>query len=128
MAAARPALSRREQQVLDIVHLRGSASAGDVRNEMPDAPTDPAVRTTLRALVAKGHLKYTQDGPRYLYSPTVRRDDAQRSELRHVLETFFGGSTESALATLLDLKDGGLTDRERRRLKRLVDAAHRDGR
>lgn len=128
MARRKPALSRREQQVLDIVYALGHATAADVRERMDDAPTDPAVRTTLRILVEKGHLRIEQDGPRYDYWPTVPREAAQRSELQHVLRTFFGGSVESALATLLDIKPGEMTDDERRRLKRLIDQAAREGR
>jgi BlaI family transcriptional regulator, penicillinase repressor len=125
---AKPKLSRREQEVLDIVYARGHATAADVREGMLDAPTDAAVRTTLRILVGKGHLRIEQDGPRYDYWPTVPPDAARRSELQHVLRTFFGGSTESALATLLDIRPGGLSDETRRRLKRLIDRAAKQGR
>jgi BlaI family transcriptional regulator, penicillinase repressor len=125
---AKPKLSRREQEVLDIVYARGHATAADVREGMLDAPTDAAVRTTLRILVGKGHLRIEQDGPRYDYWPTMPPDAARRSELQHVLRTFFGGSTESALATLLDIRPGGLSDETRRRLKRLIDRAAKQGR
>jgi len=128
MARSKPKLSRREQEVLDIVYARGHASAADVREAMDRPPTDAAVRTTLRILVAKGHLRIVEDGPRYDYWPTVPADAARRSELQHVLRTFFGGSTESALATLLDMQPGGLTDDTRRRLKRLIDKASKAGR
>ena len=128
MIRTTPRLSRREREVLDIVYARGHATAAEVRGAMQDAPTDAAVRTTLRILVAKGHLRIQQDGPRYDYWPTLARTAAQRSELRHVLRTFFGGSTESALAALLDIRPGELTDEERRRLKRLIDNAAREGR
>jgi predicted transcriptional regulator len=127
MARSKPRLSRREQEVIDIVYARGHASAAEVREAMDDAPTDPAVRTTLRILVAKGHLRIVEDGPRYDYWPTVPADAARRSELQHVLRTFFGGSTESALAALLDLQPGQLTDGTRRRLKRLIDRAAKAG-
>lgn len=128
MVRAKPKLSRREQEVLDIVYARGHATAVEVRQSMQEAPTDAAVRTTLRILVAKGHLRIVQDGPRYDYWPTVPPDAARRSELQHVLRTFFGGSTESALATLLDLQPGALSDDTRRRLKRLIDRAAKAGR
>ena len=128
MVRQKPALSRREQQVLDIVYARGHATAAEVREAMDDAPTDPAVRTTLRILVAKGHLRIEQDRPRYDYWPTVSADAARRSELQHVLRTFFGGSTESALATLLDLDGARLDEEARRRLKRLIDEASKRGR
>lgn len=128
MVRRKPALSRREQQILDIVYARGHATAAEVREAMDDAPTDAAVRTTLRILVAKGHLRIEQDGPRYDYWPTVPPDDARRSELQHVLRTFFGGSTESALAALLDLGGAKLDEDARRRLKRRIDDAARQGR
>jgi predicted transcriptional regulator len=128
MARSKPKLSKREQEVLDIVYARGHASAAEVREAMDHPPTDAAVRTTLRILVAKGHLRIVEDGPRYDYWPTVPADTARRSELQHVLRTFFGGSTESALATLLDLQPGALTDDTRRRLKRLIDKASKAGR
>ena len=128
MARPKPKLSKREQEVLDIIYARGHASAAEVRDAMDDPPTDAAVRTTLRILVAKGHLRILEDGPRYDYWPTVPADAARRSELQHVLRTFFGGSTESALATLLDMQPGGLTDDTRRRLKRLIDKASKAGR
>ena len=128
MAHAKPTLSKREQEILDIVYARGHATAAEVRAAMQDAPTDAAVRTTLRILVAKGHLRIEQDGPRYDYWPTVPGETARRSELQHVLRTFFGGSAESALATLLDLQPGQLTDETRRRMKRLIDKAAKEGR
>jgi len=128
MVRAKPTLSRREQEVIDIVYARGHATAAEVRAAMREAPTDAAVRTTLRILVAKGHLRIEQDGPRYDYWPTVAKEKARRSELQHVLRTFFGGSTESALATLLDLQSGGLDDDARRRLKKLIDEAAKEGR
>ena len=128
MIRAKPKLSRREQEILDIGYARGHATAADVRQAMQQAPTDAAVRTTLRILVAKGHLRIEQAGPRYDYWPTVPRDAAQRSALHHVLRTFFGGSTESALATMLDMQPGELDDQTRRRLKRLIDKAAKEGR
>ena len=128
MARAKPKLSRREQEILDIIYARGHATAADVREAMHQAPTDAAVRTTLRILVAKGHLRIKQDGPRYDYSPTVPREAARRSALQHVLHTFFGGSTESALATLLDIRPGDMNGETRRRLKQLIDKAAKEGR
>ena len=128
MARAKPKLSRREQEVLDIVYAHGHATAAEVREAMQEAPTDAAVRTTLRILVAKGHLRIEQDGPRYDYWPTVAPEAARRSELQHILRTFFGGSTESALATLLDIQPDALDDETRRRLKRLIDNAAKEGR
>lgn len=123
----KPGLSRREREVLDIVYSREHATAAEVRAAMLHPPTDAAVRTTLRILVDKGHLRIQQDGPRYDYWPTVPRDAARRSELKHVLRTFFGGSTENALATLLDIRPGELDEETRRRLKQVIDKAAREG-
>jgi predicted transcriptional regulator len=127
-ARSKPKLSKREQEIVDIVYRRGHATAADVREAMHDAPTDAAVRTTLRILVGKGHLRIVQDGPRYDYWPTVSPETARRSELQHVVRTFFGGSAESALATLLDIEQKPLSGEARRRLKQLIDHAAREGR
>jgi len=121
-------LSRREREILDIVYAQGAATAADVRAAMREAPTDAAVRATLRILVSKRHLRIEQDGPRYTYVPTVAPETARRSELQHLLRTFFGGSTEGAMAALLDLRGQTLGDAERRRLKRLIDRAAKEGR
>jgi predicted transcriptional regulator len=128
MSRHRPALSKREKEILDIVYVRGHATAAEVRAAMQDPPTDAGVRTTLRVLVSKGHLRIEQDGPRYDYWPVISAEVARRSELQHVLRTFFGGSVESALSTLLDVKPGDLDEEERRRLKRLIDNAKKQGR
>jgi predicted transcriptional regulator len=128
MVKPRPALSKREKEILDIVYARGHATAVEVRGAMEEPPTDAGVRTTLRVLVAKGHLRIEQDGPRYDYWPVVSAEAARRSELQHVLSTFFGGSVESVLSTLLDVKPGELDAEERRRLKRLIDNAAKEGR
>jgi predicted transcriptional regulator len=128
MSPSRPALSKREKEILDLVYARGHATAAEVRNAMADPPTDAAVRTTLRILVSKGHLRIEEDGPRYSYWPTVSAETARKRELQHILRTFFGGSVESALSTLLDVKPGELSDSERRTLKRLIDNAAKEGR
>jgi len=128
MAQNRPALTKREKEILDIVYARGHATAAEVRGAMADPPTDAGVRTVLRVLVNKGHLRIQQDGPRYDYWPVVARETARRSEVQHLLRTFFGGSLESALATLLDVGRGKLDDEERERLKRLIDDAAQEGR
>jgi len=120
-------LSRREREVMDIVYRLGRATAAEVRREMAEPPTDPAVRTTLRILVEKGRLRHEYDGPRYVYTPTVARDAARRSAFRHLLDTFFGGSARGAMAALLEMEDVDLPPRERRRLRGMIDAAERKG-
>ena len=128
MARPKRDFSRREREMVDIVYALGHATAQEIRRAMRSAPTDAAVRATLRILVEKGHLRIEQNGPRYDYWPTVSRDVARRSELQHLLRTFFGGSPESALATLLDITRDDLDDETRKRLKRLIDEAAKEGR
>ena len=113
---------------MDIVYRLGRATAAEVRAAMAEAPTDPAVRTTLRVLVRKGRLHHEYDGPRYVYIPTVARDAARRSAFRHLLDTFFGGSARGAMAALLEMEDVGLSAPQRRRLQELIDDADRKGR
>jgi predicted transcriptional regulator len=112
---------------MDIVYRLGRATAAEIRAAMAQPPTDPAVRTTLRILVRKGRLKQEYDGPRYVYSPTVARDKARRSAFRHLLDTFFGGSARGAMVALLEMDDAGLSSRERKGLKALIDDADRKG-
>ena len=95
---------------------------------MPDPPTDGAVRGTLRILVNKGYLKHRQDGPRYRYAPTMPRRRVTESALKHLLNTFFGGSTESVIVALVELKSGDLTEMQRRRIMREIDQYLREGR
>lgn len=123
-----PRLSRREREVMDIVHEAGTATAAQIRERMAEPPTYSAVRSVLRILVNKGHLVSEQDGARYLYSPTVPASRARLSAMRHVVKTFFGGSVEGAVATLLELEDARLSREERARIEALIDRASREGR
>lgn len=123
-----PQLSRREREVMDIVHEAGTATAAQIRDRMAEPPTYSAVRSVLRILVNKGHLVSEQDGARYLYSPTVPASRARRSAMRHVVRTFFGGSVEGAVATLLELEDTTLSPEERARIEALIERASREGR
>ena len=123
-----PQLSRREREVMDIVHEAGAATAAQIRERMAEPPTYSAVRSVLRILVKKGHLGSRQDGVRYVYSPSVPTSRARRSAMRHVIRTFFGGSVESAVATLLDLEDARFTPEERARLRALIERESREGR
>lgn len=120
-------LSRREREVMEIIHARGQATAAQVREAMVDPPTDAAVRSTLRILVEKGHLEHEFDGPRYVYSPIVSPRTARQTALERVLNTFFDNSTEGAMAALLEAR-GPLSDEERDRLKALIDRAAAEGR
>lgn len=123
-----PQFSRREREVMDIVHELGAATSAQIRSRMAEPPTDAAVRSVLRILVKKGHLGSRQEGVRYVYSPSVSTSRARRSAMRHVVRTFFGGSVEGAVATLLDLEDARFTVEERTRLRALIDRASREGR
>ena len=113
---------------MDIVHELGTATSKQIRSRMAEPPTDAAVRSVLRILVEKGHLRSREDGVRYVYTPSVPTAHARRSAMRHVLRTFFGGSVEGAVATLLDLEDANLTPAEQARLRALIDRAAREGR
>ena len=115
-------LSRRERQIMEIVYRKGSATAAEVLAELPEAPTYSAVRALLRILEAEGHLRHRQDGPRYVYLTAIPRDTAKRSALRHLVRTFFDGSTEDAVAALLDGSSAGLSTDQLDRLQALIDA------
>jgi BlaI family transcriptional regulator, penicillinase repressor len=120
-------LSRRERQIVDILYSQGRATAAEVQAALPDPPSYSAVRAMLRILEEKGHVRHEQDGPRYVYLPTVARDNAKRSALRHMLQTFFDGSAEQAISALLDDSSTRLSDRELDRLARMIAQARRTG-
>ena len=123
-----PSLSRRERQVLDVLHRLGRASAADVRDALTDPPSDSAVRTHLRILEEKGHIRHEQDGPRYVYLPVVARDVAGRSALRHLMRTFFDDTPTRAVAALLDEASSDLSDDDLDRLDDLIQRARAQGR
>ena len=122
-------LSRRERQIMDVVYRLGKAAVSDVLERIPDPPSYSAVRALMRILEEKGHLRHEQDGPRYVYLPTVPRDAAQQSALSHLVRTFFSGSRAAAVAALLDLEEGGaLSEGEAERLSQLIETARTQGR
>jgi BlaI family penicillinase repressor len=118
-------LSRRERQIMDVVYRRGAATAAEITADLPDPPTSTAVRTMLRILEDKGHLTHDQDGVRYVYRATLDRDKARESVLTHVLKTFFNGSAEQAMVTLIDRSGSDLTDDELARLAGLIAKARK---
>lgn len=120
-------LSRRERQIMDVVYRLGRATAAEVLDGLPEPPSYSAVRTMLRLLEEKGHLRHEQDGPRYVYAPTVARDRARRSALDHLVRTFFDGSTEDVVAALLARSDRP-TEEELERLAQLIEQARAEGR
>lgn len=123
-----PRLGRREREILDVVYRLGAASVADVRTRLADPPTYSAVRGMLRLLETKGHLQHRSEGLRYVYTPTVSHGAAQRSALRHLVRTFFGGSVSDAAATLLEMSDGPLSADDAKRLGALIASARRQGR
>jgi predicted transcriptional regulator len=120
-------LSRRERQIIDILYANGQATAAEVQTLLPDPPSYSAVRAMLRILEDKGHVRHVQDGPRYVYVPTLARDNAKRTAMRHMLQTFFDGSAEQAISALLDDSSTRLSEAELERLARLIDHARRNG-
>ena len=121
-------LSRRERQIMDVLYRDRQATAADVLAALPDPPSYSAVRAMLRVLETKGHVRHVADGTRYVYLPTVARERAGRPALAGVLETFFEGSTEKAVAALLELSPAGLSDEELDRLSHLIEQARLEGR
>lgn len=129
--ATKPAatdLSRRERQIMDVVYRLGKASVSDVLERIPDPPSYSAVRALMRILEEKGHLRHEQDGPRYLYLPMVPRESARTNALTHMVRTFFGGSTEAAVAALLDPDNHRMSDAELDRISDLIEQARLQGR
>lgn len=116
-------LSRRERQIMDALFRLRDGSVADVQEAIPDAPSYSAVRAHLRILEEKGYVTHRQEGPRYVYQPAVARDKAKRSALRHLVDTFFGGSAEQTMAALLDEDASRLSEEELDGLARLIDAA-----
>lgn len=114
-------LSRREREIMTIVYRLRRATASEIRSQMIEAPSNSAVRAMLRILEDKGHLYHEQDGPRYVYLPTVPREEARGAALKRLVRTFFDGSAEGAMAALLDLEGGRLDEEALRRLSARID-------
>jgi predicted transcriptional regulator len=126
--AALPAtLTRRERQIMDILYRLGRATAGDVMTGLPGDPSYSTVRTQLRVLESKGHVRHEEHGLRYVYIPAVPRHAARKSALRHLVETFFEGSTEKTVAALLGADGARLTEAELERIADLIVKARKEG-
>ena len=119
-----PSLSRRERQILDVIYHLGRASASDVLERLPDAPTYTTIRGLLRVLESKGHVRHEEDGGRYVYYPTLTKQHAAKSAIKHVVSTFFDGSPSRAMAALLG-EERKLTRDEIDRLEELVERARK---
>lgn len=124
---ARIDLTRRESQIMAILHRRRRATVEEIRSELPDAPTKSSVRKLLEIMIERDLLGREYDGLRYVYFPTARHEDASRSALKHLVRTFFNNSPSSAMAALLDVADGRLSADEYKRLRALLTRA-RDAR
>jgi predicted transcriptional regulator len=123
-----PHLSRREQQIMEALYRSGSASAAAVRAGIPAAPSYSAVRALLKILETKGHVRHRAEAGKYIYTPTRPHDAAARSALHRLVETFFAGSPERAVAALLDAPDSQLSPAELDRLATLIADARKEGR
>jgi BlaI family penicillinase repressor len=119
-------LSKRERQIMDIIYRLGRGTAADVQAQLPNDPSYSTVRAQLRVLEEKGHVKHEEKDLRYVYLPTVPRDKAKRSALQHLLDTFFEGSAEQAVAALLDNSSSKMRPEELDRLSKLIEQAKRE--
>src|SRR5262245_30594506 len=120
-------LSRRERHIMDILYRRGRATAEEVMGEMTGSPSYSTVRTQLRVLEDKGHVRHEEHGRRFVYRPSLPRATARKSALRHVVDTFFDGSVEKVVATLLGSDTSRVTDEELERIAQIVRKARKGG-
>jgi predicted transcriptional regulator len=121
------ALSRRERQIMDVLFRRARATAADVMDELPGEPSYSTVRTQLRVLEEKGHVRREYDGVRFVYMPAVARHAARKSALRHLIDTFFDGSAEKAVAALLGGERARLTNDQLDRIAGIIEKARKEG-
>jgi BlaI family transcriptional regulator, penicillinase repressor len=119
-------LSRRERQIMDVLHAKNTATVAEIRAALPKPPGYSAVRALLRILEEKGHAKHREDGARYVYLPCASRKAASRSALKRILSTFFGGSIDHAVAGLLEASDKKLSDVELKKLQTIVNQAGKE--
>jgi predicted transcriptional regulator len=120
--------SRREREIMDALYKLGRASAAQILDAVPDPPSYTAIRTQLAILEKKGHVRHTSDGTRYIYEPSVAREQMGRRAIDSLLKTFFDNSVERAVAALITRKDADISDDELERLSKLIDRAKREGR
>jgi BlaI family penicillinase repressor len=120
--------SRRERQIMETLYQLGKASASEVRAKMADAPAYSTVRALLRVLEDKGHVKHENEGLKYVYVPVVNRNQAKRSAVKHLVETFFRESPEQVVAALLDVSSKQLTNQELDRMAEMIEKAKKEGR
>jgi len=126
MKSKEPGLARRERQIMDILYRRGRATANEVMDDLSGNPSYSTVRTQLRVMEEKGHVRHEEEGLRYVYSPAVPRHAARKSALRHLVETFFDGSAEKTVAALLGAEGARMSDEELDRIAELIDKARKE--
>ena len=119
-------LSRRERQIMDVLYERGRATAAEILAALPDPPSYSAVRALIKVLEDKGHVKHQEDGPRYVFTPSVPRSKARRNAVKHLLQTFFDDSAGEAVASLLGLSAGKLKPEELDKIEELIARARKD--
>jgi BlaI family penicillinase repressor len=117
----------RERQIMDILYRRERATAGEVMADLPGAPHYSTVRTQLRVLESKGHVRHEERGLRYVYMPAVPRRAARKSALKHLVETFFDGSAEQVVAAVLGGEAARLSEADLKRIAELVAQARKEG-
>ena len=120
-------LPRRERQIMDVLYRRGRATAAEVMAALPGDPNYSTVRTQLRGLEDKGHVRHEEEGLRYVYAPAVPRHAARKSALKHLVETFFDGSAEQVVAAVLGGEAARLSDDDLKRIAELVADARKEG-
>jgi predicted transcriptional regulator len=120
-------LTRRESQIMEILYRRRRATVEEIRSELPDAPSPSSVRKLLDIMIGRGLLAREYDGPRHVYFPAVKPEDASRSALKQLVRTFFDDSPGSAMAALLDIRSTPLSNEEYRRLSALLKRARESG-
>lgn len=125
MTAAHPSLTKRERLIMDTLYQLGRATAADILARLPGSPSSSTVRTQLRVLEVKGHVKHEEIGLRFVYVPTVPRHAARRTALRHLVDTFFEGSSARVVAALLGGEGAGVSDEELTRIEDLVRQARK---
>lgn len=121
-------LTKRERQIMDVLYRLGRATASELVEGLPGEPHDSTVRTQLRILEEKGHVRHEQDGPRYVYIPTVPRSVARKSALKHLVDTFFDGSPAGVVTALLGRDGARLSDEELERIAELIRQARKGAR
>jgi predicted transcriptional regulator len=119
-------LSRRERQIMDVLYERGRATAAEILAALPDPPSYSAIRALIKVLEEKGHVKHQEDGPRYVFTPSVPRSKARRNAVKHLLQTFFDDSAGEAVASLLGLSAGKLTPGELDKIEELIARARKE--